>query len=190
MFMELLQAGQHIILGYNDHDGGCTRLNQLSTIMAYVLIWMQPGLFLYIYQSATWNRNSMMTRLIILMMGTALLFLGMGFMGDITYNAPNTNYDNITCTKYGYGNHLDWRFAVKSLQYSPNYFVYMGIIVVIIMELPAELYYTIGLGWVLTLVISVGWVGFSPVLPSVWCLNSVLVDIPILYRVFRSQQSE
>lgn len=182
MVMELLQATQHIIIGI---DETCNSFNQVSTVIAYVLIWMQPYLFLSLYEGSTGSRNIMMYRLVLITLGASVLFLFMGMASDIKHYAPNTNYDTKTCTKYGYGNHLDWRFSVKSIQYSPNYFIYLVAIIVVVAELPTDLFHTLGLGWLITLVMSVAWVGIGPVLPSVWCLNSVFVDIPILYKVVR-----
>ena len=176
--MELFQTIQHVTFV----DDTCTKWNIFTTIIAYILIWIQPSLFYKIYSLAV-HPSRILLRLTTITFIVAMLSLFVGFTSTPTYSLPNNNYGNRTCTNHDSNGHLEWIFALKSIQYSPTYYVYLLLIGVISWEFPFELFMTLTLGWWMALIISLFWVGLTPALASVWCVTSFMVDIPILLTI-------
>jgi hypothetical protein len=185
LVMELYQAASWVMLYTND---SCSSINTLFTYFGYLLIWLQPLLFALITLTDFLNhstpdirgifivRNQLISLSIasVLMLVTALLNIALA--GEITYDYPNSNFGEITCTTAGPHGHLSWQFAVRTLIHAPNYYSYWSTIVIIIGYMRPHMKYTLGLGWITSLLISLFLVGSGPELPAFWCLLSILVD--------------
>ena len=180
--MELFQTMQHLTIS----DDSCDIWNSFTTVIAYILIWAQPRLFYLIYRS-TIGYSAVLNRMTIIVFIYALFSLLAGFFSVPTYRVPNSNFGHTTCTIHDANGHLQWFFAVKTIQYQPTHFVYLLLIGVISWDFPKELFRSITIGWWATLVISLLWIGLNPSLPSVWCVTSVFVNIPILYSINEEQ---
>lgn len=179
-FMEFFQALQWVwgdlMPGSNFGHLGCSTRNQIFTVVAYALIWIQP--YLYFRIGNLYNRYlHNLTRWIFFW---AMLSLFIGSFKIPTYRIPNSNYGLSTCSEIGPHGHLGWRFAPLTAKYSPNEFVYVTSIALIFMEFPRSLSRTLGLGWFLTMLVSIYYVGTGPDLPAFWCFLSVFVDLPII----------
>lgn len=183
--MEIFQTIQHLTF----ETDTCTNWNIFTTIIAYILIWVQPLLFYKIYAIAV-KSSHILLKLTMITFIVAMLSLLAGFTSAPTYSLPNNNYGSRTCTRHDINGHLEWIFALKSIQYSPTFYVYLLLIGVISWEFPDELFYTISLGWWGTLLISLIWVGLTPALASVWCVTSFMVDIPILVTTYRQSYNK
>jgi len=199
--MEFLQAFQwfwldlddlplHIITTSSSYRP-CAAANTATTILAYVLIWLQPVLFssIGLFSSSTISKVTTMRFAVSLSVITcvvALLSLGLRFEDDrdarFTTFVPGTNYGNETCTYRGHI-HLAWIFAVKSISYQPTHFVYVLLILVTVLhyEQP-RLKWTLLSGWLLTLFLSILIVGTGAQLASFWCMTSVFAGVPILLQ--------
>jgi hypothetical protein len=181
--MEIFQAFQWLWgdLDQSTVSTSCSLQNKLFTTFAYFLIWWQPYLFVQIGEAIglrlSYARNVGLATLTI-----ALFFLFLGFFEVPTYNLPKSNFANDTCTLVGPYGHLGWYFSVKSVIYGPTFFVYFVLIINTLVFYPRILQLTVGLGWLLTLFLSIAIVGVDVDLPAFWCLLSAFVDIPIILR--------
>ena len=184
--MELFQALQWAM---GDVETGCTSRNQGFTIIAYILIWIQPLLFVKIGDKTRFHtvriRLQYGARLATITFWYALLLLGLGLTTEPSWVLPNSNYGPTTCTVIGPYGHLGWQFAPISIVYGPTHFVYVALIVTTIMFYPTVLKLTIGLGWLGTLFVSLYLVGTTIDLPAFWCFLSLFADGPILIRCLR-----
>lgn len=169
--MEIVLALLHVFL--HNH-----LLNTILTVLAYILIYLQPVAF------TLFSRNKTLIRLSIITLIAALLSLSAGFLSTPTYSLPNTNYGLCTQTTLDENGHHVWSFALKTIQYHPTHYVYLLLIGAAIYEMKGEILYTLGLGWLLTLIFTLLWIGLTPSLPAVWCLTSVFVCIPIMIRTY------
>jgi len=177
--MEVFQAVQWTWGDVNT----CNFTNQSMTFIAYILIWWQPYLFVQMGR-VTGLRLTYARNFSLFVFAFALALLGYGMMEIPTYNLPTSNFANITCTKVGAHGHLGWEFSPKSVVYGPTFFVYFATIINTIYFYPRHLQMTIGMGWGLTLFMSMALVGTSVDLPAFWCLLSVFVDLPILIKCY------
>jgi hypothetical protein len=182
MTMEIFQAIQHLTVNLEPID--CDTWNFFTTFIAWNLIWVQPILFNMIIPSRQFFNHDLLLSIVTYIVAILNLVIAAFchyFKDEYpNYSLPNTNHGIETCTGYGYDNHLQWMFAVKTIQYGPTYYVYLMLMIAAIFKFPFRLFWTIGMGWIFTLFLSLFWVGMDPVLPSVWCFMSVLVDIPII----------
>lgn len=183
--MEFFQAAQWVYgdimptstFGYLN----CSLTNTVFTSCAYALIWFQPILFAGITHISYRPFSS----IVVLTAFWAMISLALGFWKTPTYLIPDSNYGLSTCTEIGPYGHLAWRFAPISVKYTPNDYVYVILIVVSIYEsYYSRIKWTIGLGWLLTMIASIASVGSGSDLPAYWCMLSVFVDLPILYDIF------
>ena len=183
--MELLQLGQWI---YGD-VGLCTTKNALFTSIAFLLIWLQPLLFSIIGRLSTSNPYYQFAfDFSIVTLVTALTNMVLSHVIGRAVNHPGSNFGPQTCTTVGRFGHLNWEFAVLSLNQHPSYFVYLGIILLCIRKYPAALKWTFGLGWLCTLAVAAFWTKNSPETPAFWCLLSVFADIPIVVYCFGTDE--
>lgn len=180
--MELFQTLQHITLPYTKQ---CGIWNVITTVIAYALIWIQPYLFYIMYYQLN-RSNKLISTITKIIFVYAMLSLVLGFRSTATYVLPNSNFGPQTCTKIAENGNIEWMFKLSSIIYSPNFFIYLLFIGVISWEFPNELFYSIGLGWWISLVVSILWVGISIALPSRWCQLSIFVDIPIIFNCYKS----
>lgn len=183
-FMELLQAVEWFV-GVESHLGqSCSKTNAFLTIIAYVLIWLQPVMFAsfstkhdsrFVWYYSLFTLTSAMFNLIL---GFFEKSLGLELMST----SEKTNYGKQTCTYRGEYNHLVWKFAVPSFNYQPTHYVYFSLILLtFIFHYDRVLQLTIGLGWMTTFFVSL-WAtgGVNAETTSFWCLLSIFADIPIL----------
>ena len=187
--MEFFQASQWVFgdlmpsseFGHLD----CSVRNRIFTVIAYALIWIQPVLYSTItevfyggFRYITNSHSRILSRVTFIWAMTCLL---LGFFTTPSYRVPNSNYGLSTCTEIGPYGHLAWRFAQNTIKYSPNEFVYVSLVALSFFEYPRNFNWILGLGWAISMFISILMVGTGPDLPAYWCLLSVFVDIPILF---------
>lgn len=156
------------------HDS-CSSNNQLFTIGAYFLIWSQPLLYSIIARS---SKRLIAFSVITLLWG--LLSLLIGLVHVPTYRVPNSNYGRSTCSEVGPHGHIGWKFAPQSVKYSPNDFLYIVLIVVILWKRNNLLLF----GWLSSMVCAMTIVGTGIDLPAYWCFLSATVDLPIVCDVW------
>lgn len=185
LIMELFQAAQW---WQGDVHLGCTVKNRMMTIVAYLLIWLQPLLFVEIGERSRLHavqvRLQYARRLAVVTVWYAAINLLLGLLTIPKHLLPGSSFGHLTCTNVGRYGHLAWSFAPLSIAYGPTHFVYLALIITTISFYPRPLLMTVGLGWVVTLLTSLYLVGTGVELPAFWCLLSVFVDIPILVRTF------
>jgi len=182
--MELLQALEWFV-GVGSHlNRSCSKTNTFLTVIAYILIWLQPVMF----ASFSTKRDSRFVWYYsLLTFVSAMINLIHGFFEhsgalELMSLNENTNYGQQTCTYRGKYNHLVWKFAVPSFNYQPTHYVYFSMIVLtFLFHYDRILQLTIGLGWMITFFVSL-WAtgGVNAELTSYWCLLSIFADIPIL----------
>lgn len=187
--MELLQAYQWYYANPGtDLNMSCSDINKMTTVVAYVLIWLQPILFAEIGREGTYKNGSLNSLAFMSYVNFAIamytLFDGLMTTQDCV-SLENTNYHKYTCTYVGPHHHLLWKFAIGNLGYQPNHYLYLLLILVIFF------YYSnksvrnvLFTGWLGTLALTHFNIGSGPELPAYWCLVTVLVDIPILLDSF------
>lgn len=182
--MELLQALEWYV-GVDSHLGrSCSKTNTFLTIIAYVLIWLQPVMFA---SFSTKRDNHFVWYYSLYTLLSAMINLILGFFEkplglELISQSEKTNYGEQTCTYRGEYNHLVWKFAVPSFNYQPTHYVYFSIILLtFILHYDRVLQLTIGVGWMTTFFVSL-WAtgGVNAELTSFWCLLSIFADIPIL----------
>jgi hypothetical protein len=184
LVMELLQALEWFI-GVDSHlNRSCSNTNTFLTIIAYILIWLQPILFA---SFANKHDNRFVWYFSVYTLVIALINLILGFhrkaIGlELMSTNEKTNYGEYTCTYRGEDNHLVWKFAVPSFNYQPTHYVYFSIILLtFILHYDRTLQLTIGIGWMTTFFVSLWSTGdVNAELTSYWCLLSIFADIPIL----------
>ena len=187
--MEFLQLSQWIIGSVNT----CNITNKALTLIAYLLIWLQPIMFSYIGLRQCRERKAYYTYalyLSLLALAVVTVNIFMSYYTNkhvIVLNTPN-NFGNETCTYIGKYGHLSWKLPIYTLDIHPSYFVYVAVILLCILKYPVGMQLTMGIGWFATLLVSIYFVGGSDEIPSFWCLLSVFADIPIvIYSYLRSQ---
>lgn len=185
MIMEVFQALQWWI-GEVGVGIVCTERNRLMTMIAYLLIWLQPLLFVKIGERSQLHavqvRLQFARRLAILTAWYAMTNLFLGLLVRPKHLLPGSSFGSETCTTVGPHGHLAWSFAPLTITYGPTHFVYVASILTTISFYPRPLFTTIGIGWIGTLLISICLVGIGIELPAFWCLLSVFVDVPIIVR--------
>lgn len=186
--MELFQAIQwYIGVGNMNDINKCSSVNSYLTIFAYILIWLQPVM----YSSLVNNNNRFAYYYSIFTFINAMINIIIGYshpaleMDSLRY-IGSTNYSNETCTYRGLTGHLLWKFSVNTISYQPTHYVYYSLIILtFIMYYNKTLLYTIGMGWSLSLILTMIINGVNNETPSFWCLLSVCADIPIfIYTIY------
>lgn len=184
LVMEVFQAFQWYWLDFEDIS--CSYVNRWSTVFAYILIWWQPYLFVQMGEQLNLRLNYA-RNLSLFTLLYAFILLMFGLNTTPTYHLPGSNFGTSTYTDIGSHGHLAWYFSPLSIVYGPTFFVYLALILNLIWVYPSELKYTVGLGWLITLILSCISVGTSADLPAFWCLLSFFVDIPIIIRCVTHQ---
>lgn len=181
--MEFLQMFQWLI---GTHQN---LINTTLTVVAYLLIWLQPIMFSLIGVLQTFKNQSngyyhgyyiFALQLSCLILLVALGNLGFGLISGRGIHIPNTNFENITCTTIGKYGHLDWKFGVYSIDFQPTHIMYLLLIMLSVLSYPKGLKCTLGLGWLATFIVSLFLVAGSSEFPAYWCLLSLFADIPIV----------
>ena len=193
--MEAFQALQwtfgDVIPDPTVYGSSCSLINNLFTVVAYVLVWWQPVLFADMGRtcSAIASRDEGSTdlkvwdyahKLALATFAYGLVNVMIGFFYACDYSIPRSNYGIDTCTEIGDMGHLGWKFHPYSIAYHPNLYVYLLLVSMSISMFPMAMMLTVGLGWLLTMLVSLCMVGNGPDLPAFWCLLSVFADVPIV----------
>ena len=187
--MEVLQAVEWFVGVDSNMSRSCSSTNTFLTIIAYLLIWLQPVLFAS-FSCKHDNRFVWYYSLYTLAVAVVNLILGFGEkdigLRSMSQNEKN-NYGEHTCTYRGDQNHLVWKFAVPSFNYLPTHYVYHSLILLtFIFHYDRVLQSTVALGWMSTFFVSLWFVGtVNAELTSYWCLLSIFADIPILIYTAR-----
>jgi uncharacterized membrane protein len=181
LIMEWFQALQWYLGVKTINNDICPPINTYLTIFAYILIWIQPIMFASFTNNKRFVRYYAMLTFIICMIN---LFLGFKYpaqeLDSITFDG-SANYGNQTCTYLGKYGHLLWKFKINTLAYQPTHYVYYSLILLtFILYYDRILKYTLGLGWIISLILTIFIHGVNNELPSFWCLLSICADIPII----------
>jgi len=189
MIMEIFQASQWITASpvpfsaLPNEQSSCSQWNQITTVFAYILIWYQPYLFSRIakHRSSDPLHIACLFTFFIAMLQISVPFIREYFDEECKseIKLPNTNYHHTTCTYIGKYGHLDWKFNILNIAYYPTHFGYFLLVGTIILKLHPIHKWTIGIGWLLSLLITLFLVGFGPELPSYWCVLSIIAS-PII----------
>ena len=151
----------------------CSVINTGFTIFAYILTWIQPFLFTVIGRLENDNEKfQILARLSFHTFIYAMISLIGGFWIKSEYRIPNSNYGQSTCTELGTHQHLGWKFSPLSIAYHTTYAMYLLLTITIFTIYSKPLQLTVGLGWLLTLLVSIFQVGLSVDLPAYCCLLS------------------
>ena len=161
----------------------CSIINQKYTIIAHILIWLQPLLFSIIgYRTAT---NKIFFKYLNYINLFVLIFsmvnLCSGFYKDNYYQINNSIFGLSTCTDTGITGHLVWRFKPSSIEYFPHYLMYFIMCTLSFLMYDRRQTQIIGIGWLSTLIITklVLWPDRLE-LASSWCLLSIVANVIIL----------
>jgi hypothetical protein len=191
--MEMLQSLQWLIGVETRLNHSCSKSNTFLTIIAYILIWLQPVMFASFSNKRDshfvwyYSLYTLVIAMVNLILGFSEKAIGLEFMS----RNEKTNYGEQTCTYLGEYNHLVWKFAVPSFNYQPTHYVYHSIILLtFILHFNRILQLTIGVGWMTTFFVSLWAIGsVNAELTSYWCLLSIFADIPILiYTTLHSKK--
>ena len=175
----------------------CSIPNKLLTLIAYLLIWLQPLLFSLMGAeqrlSDTWVRGDYFlfsTRVSLVALGAAMLNTFLSWLANtaVTVSGTPSNFGQEMCTTVGRYGHLSWSFPIYHLDTQPSYFVYLALIAMCIVQYPKAMKYTMGLGWFAMLLVATFMVRGSEEIPAFWCLLSVFAGVPILIYVLTEQQ--
>jgi len=193
--MEVFQTMQWLFGNvYNDSLLGiehCDLINQNFTIIAHILIWLQPILFSYIGYRTSNNKNFFkyylpLTGFVFIF---SLILLMMGFSWDHYYSINNSIFGLSTCTNKGATGHLVWRFKPSSIDYFPNYFTYLILCILSFLMYDKEEMRLIGFGWIVSLISTK--IILRPHLleiASSWCLLSIIANIIIVTHSMTQRQ--
>ncbi|AKI80022.1 hypothetical protein QJ850_gp677 [Acanthamoeba polyphaga mimivirus] len=189
--MEVFQTLQWLFGNvYSDSMYGqsvCNSINVNYTIVAFILIWLQPILFSVIgYQTTTTNKwfFSVLTVLNCFVFFYGLKLLYGGFEKPDYYTISNSMFGSSTCTNEGETGHLVWRFKPKTLDVFPNHLTYVILCIISFVMYENNATRVIGLGWLLSLIITK--LLLAPTLVEIassWCLLSIIANLLIVSYV-------
>ena len=184
LVMELFQTFQWV---FGD-VGICNNTNRLFTVVAYILIWLQPILFSVIGLMSKSNRLVFLKLLVInvIVFCYAMTTLTLGTVQKSQfYQIAHSIYSNDTCTTIGRTNHLVWQFKVSTIDHQPNHLLYL------ILSATSFIFYrswrlkSIGLGWIASLIMTIQILDPDTLeMASTWCLFSVSANLVILSMMF------
>ncbi|BCS82678.1 hypothetical protein QLL95_gp0189 [Cotonvirus japonicus] len=164
----------------------CDTINANFTIVAHVLIWLQPILFSYIGYRTSHNKIFFMRFLFLncFVLVFSLIILYAGFNMPNCFVAENSIYGLSTCTNKGITGHLVWRYKPKLLEYFPNYLMYVTSCVLSFVMYDKREIQNIGIGWLLSL-IATKFILQPSLLEtaSSWCLLSIVANIYIMIMI-------
>ncbi len=190
--MELFQTMQWIFGGVEKNNlygvDQCNSMNTNYTIVAHILIWLQPILFSYIGYRTNENktffyRYTIMNIVIFLF---SLVLLDTSGINKNNYIIENSIYGLSTCTNEGRTGHLVWRFKPKIIEYFPNYLMYITSCVLSFIMYEKSKIRVIGTGWLLSFIVT--YIILRPSLiemASSWCLLSIVANAYILIRTYQ-----
>jgi hypothetical protein len=176
--MEMFQTLQWL---YGD-VGTCTQMNAYFTFMAYLLIWLQPLLFSYIGLRTSRHRRFFVFMTIVNMcvLTTAVYSMYSARCVEVGYDIPNSIFSQRTCTTIGKTGHLVWKYKVGTVDYAPNYLLYLLLCILSFLMYDRIGTQVVGIGWFICLIITK--LVLSPQLlemASSWCLMSIIANAVI-----------
>ena len=173
--MELTQGIQY---SYVDHCD--SKVNFYLTALAYILLWVQPSMWIWVMRLRTLKNKKVMTAfwymsLFTMVMGLAKLFTPIGYSSLLKSSDGGllTNGSK-TCAYLG-ENHLAWQFAMNHWKgMEPNYFAYLlpWFFATFWVE-PRFEGYRLLLSFAGGLIASYLYYGYTDELPSAWCFWSI-----------------
>lgn len=169
----------------------CDKINVGFTVVAYVLIWLQPVLYSYIgYRTVQTNgfiKNYFYFTIFLFFYSMAILIAGFYF--PHSYSVTNSIFGLSTCTNEGGSGHLVWRFKPSSIDYAPNNLMYLVLCGISFMMYDRIQIKIISYGWMLSLVMT--GIILRPhllELSSSWCLMSIFGNLLIVVYVLVSMK--
>lgn len=161
-------------------------INRHFTIFAHLLIWSQPLLFSYIGYRTAANKKFFFCMIFInyAVLIISLVNLYGGFYRDDYYQINDSVFGLTTCTNVGDTGHLVWKFKPKSIDYFPNYLMYLVLCLLSFFMYDRSETLIIFYGWSTSLIITK--LVLQPVLlelASSWCLLSVIANIMIFIYI-------
>lgn len=162
---------------------GCDITNTYFTIFAHVLIWLQPIMFSYIGYRTSKHKYFFNWFMLV---NTAILIYSLfalyqGYYYHNYYKIDNSVFGLSTCTNTGPTGHLVWRYKPRSIEYFPNYLMYMIMCFICFIMYDDNRTKIIGIGWFVSLVFTK--LILKPDLiemSSSWCLLSIFGNFIII----------
>lgn len=187
MNMEIFQTSQWLFgnvrefnsIGFNK----CDIVNINFTIGAHILIWLQPILFSYIGYRTSHFRRFFYTFLFFntIIFIYSLIVLYVGFQQNTFYSIFDSNFGLSTCTNKGPTGHLVWKIKPASIDYFPNYFMYLAMCSLSFLMYDKKEIQLIGFGWAISFILTK--IILQPTaleMASTWCLLSVFANMLIV----------
>ena len=165
----------------------CEPINQYFTVVAHILIWLQPVLFSIIGYRTSSNKRffKLFTLVNLFVLIYSLYSLYAGSKRPDYYSIDDSIFGNTTCTNRGDTGHLVWRFKPNSIDYFPNYLMYIVMCSLSFLMYDKMETKIIGVGWISALIVTkiVLWPSLIEMASS-WCLLSIVANIIILGYVY------
>jgi hypothetical protein len=187
-FVQSIGSPYGINLGQGSFQGIaiCDITNYNFTIVAHLLIWLQPVLFSYIGCRTSdnkrfFNRFFYLTCAVLIF---SLVLLLAGYDHRDYYTIENSIFGLSTCTNKGVTGHLVWRFKPASIDYFPNYLTYLVLCITSFVMYDKKEIQIIGVGWLVSLVLTK--FILNPTLLEVassWCLLSIIGNCIIFCNI-------
>jgi hypothetical protein len=193
--MEVFQTAQwlfgnvydHSILGINQ----CDLMNRNFTVIAHILIWLQPILFSYIGYRTSDNKKFfgyyVLLNFFVFIYSILLLYLG--FEKNTYYSINDSIFGLSTCTNKGVTGHLVWKFKPANIDYFPNYLTYVILCILSFLMYDKKGIRIIGVGWIVSLVLTK--IILQPSIlemASSWCLLSIIANVLIFVFCEQSEK--
>lgn len=197
MFYFIMEAYQTLQWLYGEVElhvsqfgsSSCTPTNTNFTLVAHILIWLQPILFAYIgYRTTTSANKKFATNLLlvswIVLFYSLVLLQGEDYTGIFDpqyYQISDSIFGRSTCTSKGATGHLVWRYKPTTIDYFPNYLMYLIMCVLAFSTYDRSETRIIAAGWVASLIITK--IYLAPTILEVassWCLLSVVANVMIV----------
>ena len=192
MFYFTMEAYQTLQWLYGDvYEGdaiagieNCTATNTNFTIVGNILIWLQPILFAYIGYRTTSSPNVKFAKCL-LVVGWIVFFYSLisihaAFHINQYYQINESIFGLSTCTNKGETGHLVWRYKPVSIDYFPNYLMYLIMCIMAFATYDRSETQIIDAGWIVSLVVTKIYLGPSMLeIASSWCLLSIIANCMI-----------
>lgn len=195
LIMELFQTTQWLYGNVYDRSLSigiekCDSVNRNFTLVAHTLIWLQPIMFSYIGYHTNSNKKIFgyfhLMNWIVLLYSLIVLYIGLDYHDY--YHIDNSIYGLSTCTNKGQTGHLVWKFKPYTIDYFPNYFMYLFLCVLSFVMYDKLETKIIGVGWFVSLVVTKIVLQPSVLeLASSWCLLSIVGNF-IIYGYLHLEQ--
>jgi hypothetical protein len=160
----------------------CSTINTNFTIVAHILIWLQPILFSYIgYRTSNKRIFRVLFTINLIIFFYSLIVIYKGFHNPVFYSIENSIFGTSTCTNAGSKGHLVWKIKPNSVDYFPNYLMYLTMCSLSFFLYSDKDVRIIGWGWLLALLVTK--IILNPTtleVASTWCLLSIVGNFVII----------